>query len=85
MVKWKGYPDSDNTWENPDDLPDNLIDLFNNKNTPKKVSAKSNCLKSQLDLPWVMILFRRRKRVQLKKLKKSQLSQKLSQLQDVNC
>merc|ERR1712227_329336 len=28
---------------------------------------------------------RRRKRVQLKKLKKSQWSQKLSQLQDVNC
>lgn len=41
MVKWKGYPDSDNTWENPDDLPDNLIDLFNTKNTPKKVIAKS--------------------------------------------
>ena len=41
MVKWKGYPDSDNTWENPDDLPDNLIDLFNTKNTSKKVITKS--------------------------------------------
>jgi len=47
MVKWKGYPDSDNTWENPDDLPDNLIDLFNNKNTPKKTPKKSPAKKAE--------------------------------------
>jgi len=28
FVKWKGYPDSDNTWENSKDLPSNLVKKF---------------------------------------------------------
>ena len=28
MVKWRGYPDSDNTWESNKDLPKNLIKKF---------------------------------------------------------
>merc|ERR1712151_821691 len=28
FVKWKGYPDSDNTWENSKDLPSTLVKKF---------------------------------------------------------
>merc|ERR1711887_388308 len=28
FVKWKGYPDSDNTWENSKDLPNTLVKKF---------------------------------------------------------
>ena len=28
MVKWRSYPDSDNTWESNKDLPKNLIKKF---------------------------------------------------------
>ena len=28
MVKWRGYPDTDNTWESAKDLPKNLIKKF---------------------------------------------------------
>lgn len=48
MVKWKGYPESDNTWESPSDLPKSAITKYgkssdtngSSKKTPKKTPKK---------------------------------------------
>lgn len=49
MVKWRDYPESDNTWENPADLPKNLVQGYlkdikqtkGAKKSPKKVAKKT--------------------------------------------
>lgn len=43
MVKWKNYPDSDNTWESASDLPKNIITAFEKKQakSPKKSPKKA--------------------------------------------
>lgn len=41
-VKWKGYPESDNTWENYSDLPKNLVKKYEDaEDTPKRKGRKA--------------------------------------------
>ena len=45
LIKWKGYPESDNTWENVDQIhAPALIKLYHQTNAQKPIKARQICL-----------------------------------------
>jgi Chromo (CHRromatin Organisation MOdifier) domain len=45
LIKWKGYPESNNTWENADQIHvPALIKLYHQMNTQKAIKARQTCL-----------------------------------------
>lgn len=56
MVKWKGYPESDNTWESPSDLPKSVVSAFLKKSSPKKSSPKKEVKKEAKKEPKTLVV-----------------------------
>jgi Chromo (CHRromatin Organisation MOdifier) domain len=49
LIKWKGYPESDNTWENADQIhTPTLIKLYHQTNTLESIKARRLQLKQHL-------------------------------------
>jgi hypothetical protein len=45
LIKWKGYPKSNNTWENTDQIhAPALIKLYHQMNAPKSINTRRTCL-----------------------------------------